>query len=241
LRRETGIAERAIDLRSVGELIVRATTGGSGIDEVRDPRLRSLAVALLNRSGRIPNAESALRELEPRRLTRRYTAGIAATVVALAAFIGSRVYYAHQPTNTSAPTVDDRPSPIDSAEPRPEVEEPTPAPAERLAVTPGKPSVEQVRSRNGGSDWAVIAATYKNFGAAQRRADSLRAAFGECTCSVFPRDGEGQNYYVVVASSLTWDAAERARSRAVAAGLPEDTYVTRLGSKRAETLAPQQP
>jgi hypothetical protein len=87
----------------------------------------------------------------------------------------------------------------------------------------------------------VIAATYKSFGAAQRRANSLKAAFGECTCSIFPREGDGQNYYVIVASNLTWDAAERARARAVGAGLPEDTYVTRLGSKRAETSEPPQP
>ena len=239
LRHETALAERAIDLRSLGELIVKVTTGGAGTDEIRDSRLRSLALKLLNRSDRIPSAESALRLFEAPRQTHRRAFGIAAAMVVLALFFGARNYYsAHHPANASRPTVDKRPSPIDSAQPPREPEETPPAPAQppsQRMESAGDPSREQERSRSGGSDWAVIAATYKSFGAAQRRANSLKAAFGECTCSVFPRDGEGQNYYVVVASNLTEEAAELAQKRAIGAGLPEDTYVTRIAPKRAET------
>src|SRR5690606_20520335 len=51
LRQETAPAEREIDLLSLGELVVRVTGDGTGTEEIPDPRLRSLAVRLLNRSG----------------------------------------------------------------------------------------------------------------------------------------------------------------------------------------------
>lgn len=89
---------------------------------------------------------------------------------------------------------------------------------------------EQYRGSNdGATDWAVIAATYKSFTAAQGRAQSLRSSFNACVCSVYPREGEGQNYYVVVASGMRRDAADLKREQAVNAGLPQDTYVTKLG------------
>lgn len=43
-----------------------------------------------------------------------------------------------------------------------------------------------------------------------------------------PREGEGHNYYVVVDSRLTHEAADRKRAMALSAGLPADTYVTKL-------------
>jgi hypothetical protein len=232
LRQETALAEREIDLRSLGKLVVRVTADRTGTE---DPRLRSLAVRLLNRAGRIPSAEEVYRTFEAPRRTHVRASGIVAVLLALALFFGARNYYgAHQPADALPPTVDRRPSPIDSAQPPSEPEEIAPTKAQRLESA-GNPSREQERSRSSGSDWGVIAATYKSFDAAQRRAKSMKDVFGDCTCSVYPRNGEGQNYYVVVASNLTQEAAEVAQKRAIAAGLPEDTYVTRIAPKRAET------
>ena len=98
----------------------------------------------------------------------------------------------------------------------------------------GRPNQERARAYESG-DWAVIAATYKSFSAAQRRARTLNAAYPECACSVYPRENEGANYYVVVGSNLSRSAADSARERAVEAGLPADTYVTKLNDQRASS------
>ena len=76
-------------------------------------------------------------------------------------------------------------------------------------------------------DWSVIAATLNSVDAAQRRARGLKETWRECACSIFPR-GESQHYFVVVGTNLTRDAADTLRDRATAAGLPGDTYVTKL-------------
>jgi hypothetical protein len=76
--------------------------------------------------------------------------------------------------------------------------------------------------------WAVIAATYSSFGAAAKRADALRKLSPRLRPHVFPREGEGRRYYVVLGSSLTQDAAQRLRALATSLGAPKDTYVTKL-------------
>jgi hypothetical protein len=95
--------------------------------------------------------------------------------------------------------------------------------------TRSRPKADPEKVRGDGSKtWAVIAATYKSFAAAENRATRLKAAYGDCACVVYPREGEGQNYYVMVASNLTREAADARREQAVSAGLPDDTYVTKL-------------
>lgn len=126
------------------------------------------------------------------------------------------------------PFTEDRPDALASVQPERPVIKEVAASAPIPAVDAG-PAPEQTRARAGGPpDWAVIAATYNSFGAAAKRASSLRSQFADCACSVFPREGEGQRYYVIVASGVPQDAAERSREQALAAGLPTDTYVTKL-------------
>jgi hypothetical protein len=128
---------------------------------------------------------------------------------------------------------DDRPSPIAGAD-----RVPLSALHTVSATQPAEPEREQVaeagahvRARSGASgEWAIIAATYKAFGAAAARASALRSQFAECSCSVFPLEGEGEKYYVVIGSGMARDVAELFRQRAVDAGLPPDTYVTKLGA-----------
>jgi hypothetical protein len=87
----------------------------------------------------------------------------------------------------------------------------------------------QTRTRSdGASDWGIIAATYNAFNPAAKRARSLRSQFPDCSCSVFPREGEGLKYYVLVGSGMTSEVAEALRNRAVAAGLPHHAYVTKI-------------
>jgi hypothetical protein len=133
------------------------------------------------------------------------------------------------PAQNSAAPVEDRPSPIAGFPTKPaDGAQPTTLPARPSpAVVPE--ATEQTRTRSDSArDWAVIAATYNAFDAAAKRAASLRAQFADCSCSVFPREGEGPKFYVVVGSAMTRDVAEDLRLKAVSAGLPADTYVTRL-------------
>ena len=133
----------------------------------------------------------------------------------------------------SSPVPDDRPSPIAASLPGYEPSRQS-AESKPPLVTPedqnsSAGAVEQQTSpRDSSTDWAIIAATYKSFAAAQRRASELKSTFAACACSVFPREGEGQKYYVVVDSGLTGEAADRKRAMALSAGLPTDTYVTKL-------------
>jgi SPOR domain len=124
-------------------------------------------------------------------------------------------------------TEEQRPSPIDRELPRPALtivkeaetvrtrtaEDPTPS-TESYASTPG-------------TNWAVVAAIYRDYDAAARRAASFEDV-GGIRPSVFPAKGKGTKYMVVVGQGLTRARAEALRTRAVAAGLPPDMYVTLL-------------
>lgn len=78
-----------------------------------------------------------------------------------------------------------------------------------------------------GTDWAVVAATYREYGAADRRARTI-AANSPFQARVHPPKGQGSKYMVVLDAGLTHPKAESTRAEAAAKGLPPDTYVTRL-------------
>jgi hypothetical protein len=137
--------------------------------------------------------------------------------------------------------VEDRPSQIQSAAPLPQPLKGKHAPEVRAQQQPAVPATlaaappavtaappEQTRARSSVREWAVIAATYNGFSAAAKRAASLRGQFRDCACSVFPSEGQGQKYYVLVGSGMARNDADDFRLKAVAAGLPADTYVTKL-------------
>jgi hypothetical protein len=81
-----------------------------------------------------------------------------------------------------------------------------------------------------GGDWAVVAAIYRNFNAAARQAERLKKSWQATPPAVFPAEGQGRKYMVVLASGLSKREAEKVRKDALAAGMPADTYVTRLNS-----------
>ena len=122
----------------------------------------------------------------------------------------------------------------------PPTAKPKPAPApERTATaakpatpTPAAPKAEPTRSATaaGGPGWAVVAAIYRDYDAAERRARTMGSRFSEFKPSVFPPKGEGKRYLVVLGSGLSKGEADTLRSRATRAGLPRDTYVTKLSA-----------
>jgi cell division septation protein DedD len=100
----------------------------------------------------------------------------------------------------------------------------TPQPA------PVAPTVPATRARTEArSGWAVIAATYGGYQGAEKRAAAIRHRWPEFQPVIYPREGEGRRYYVVLGSGLTKDQASALHRRARQAGMAGDTYVTKLG------------
>ncbi len=100
--------------------------------------------------------------------------------------------------------------------------EPAPAPPAPVVQRPAKP----IRVRSG--HWAVIAATYYTFKDAQRRSDRLRKESPGLHPHVFPPDGQGTHYFIVLGSGLSQDAAQRLLRSVREQGAPSDCYVTKL-------------
>lgn len=88
-------------------------------------------------------------------------------------------------------------------------------------------SVEAASSSNTAKDWSVVAATMSSAEQAEKRARSLKDTWRDCACTVFPK-GDSERYFVVVGTGLDRTSADRLQERATAAGLPGDTYVTKL-------------
>jgi len=99
-----------------------------------------------------------------------------------------------------------------------------------LAHAPGasRPTAMPTSRTAQPSDWAVVAAIYRTYDAAEHRAKSLSGKWRQGELKVYPAEGTGTQYMVLVASGLTKDQAERVQRQAKSAGLPGDTYVTRL-------------
>lgn len=105
----------------------------------------------------------------------------------------------------------------------PPVEKPSPTALSQPAAAPSG------RARNDRStSWAVIAATYLDFDAAQKRAGLMTRQLAKLKARVYPERGKGNRYYVVLGSGLDSDAADDLKQRAVRLGAPRDTYVTKL-------------
>lgn len=89
---------------------------------------------------------------------------------------------------------------------------------------------ERIASRPAysGNSWGVVAATYKDYGIADKYASILRKRLPKMQVHVSPPPGQGKLYLVVLGSGLTREQADDLRSRAVPMGAPRDCYVTKL-------------
>lgn len=99
-----------------------------------------------------------------------------------------------------------------------------PAPAPPAPAIQELPKPARVRSGH----WAVIAATYYTFTSAQKRADRLQKQSPGLHPHVFPPDGQGTHYFIVLGSGLSQDAAQRLLRSVREQGAPSDCYVTKL-------------
>jgi hypothetical protein len=155
-------------------------------------------------------------------------------LVISAAMIASGVFLAYRSNATAAERQQDlvvdssqRPSPIADTLPQPRlkiVNPPSEMSRARSVEAPANPKGELP-----GTDWAVVAAIYNEYEAAERRARNI-AAGSAFRATVHPPKGQGGRYMVVLASGMTQGKAMQVRDRAISGGLPGDTYVTRLRS-----------
>lgn len=121
-----------------------------------------------------------------------------------------------EPVATAQP---ERPSPVGTLETKPVTKT---APRET-------PAARSTAAAAGGSEtWAVVAAAYREFTAAERRASELGKRWSSPAPTVHPPEGQGRKYLVVLGSGLSKDEAERLRAKAASSGMPRDTYVTKL-------------
>jgi hypothetical protein len=148
-------------------------------------------------------------------------------MIALAAGCARRTEATGNAPSGSEPA---RPSPLDDQLPR--------LPAKIIAADTvrtrvadkAQPAADQSPKDQPGTDWGVVMAIYKEYGAAERRARNV-AQGSAFKATVFPAEGQGSKYMVVLESGLSYARAVQVRERAVSGGLPADTYVTRLGPR----------
>lgn len=146
---------------------------------------------------------------------------------------------ARQPVPSPTPTPAVAVATRDRATPKPAAPEPAivkPARREPQAPPPiaaappiaATPPAPKPKSRISADSWAVIAGTYNQFEAAQKHAKLYHEKFPELQPHVFPHEGQGKRYLIVLGSGLTQEAAGRLRHDVVEQGAPQDTYVTKI-------------
>jgi SPOR domain len=111
-----------------------------------------------------------------------------------------------------------RPSPVAESAPASAKE----VPAERHLTGVGR------RSRPAAGGWAVVAATYNRPEDAERRSATLKKKWPQFEPQVRPTSGDSKRYLVVLATGIDQAAAKQLLARARSAGLPRDTYITRI-------------
>lgn len=182
---------------------------------------RRVADILSSRTVEPPRGRPGEPEAEVRRARRRMTPAVIGAVA-----VGVIVAYVFSGRHSQPPAETHAAKPASPAPHRAPARPSERAEADRVVERPSAPP--RAAATGPKASWAVIAATYSSFSAAEKRAEALRKLSSRLRPHVFPREGEGRRYYVVLGSSLTQDAAQRLRALATSLGAPKDTYVTKL-------------
>ena len=75
----------------------------------------------------------------------------------------------------------------------------------------------------------LVAAIYKDYDLAAKRAQSIAQKFTQWQPEVYPPAGQGKRRYMVLLQRAeTRKEAERLLARARSEGMPRDTYVTKI-------------
>jgi hypothetical protein len=98
--------------------------------------------------------------------------------------------------------------------------------------TPFEPA-SRPAAKVGGSGWFVVVASYAREADAAQEAGALNRRFPQFKLAVFPPSAIDTHYLVIVGSGLSEERAEALRQRAVASGLPPDTYIKKYPAPRS--------
>ena len=127
------------------------------------------------------------------------------------------------PPRTEAPraqaVVPPKPAPFDI----PKKPVPQPLPPPKMAPKPA--------ARPDAHGWFVVVASYAREADAVQRAQSLGRRYAQFKLSVFPPSAIDTHYLVILGSGLTAEAADSLRARAIASGLPPDTYIKKYPAR----------
>jgi hypothetical protein len=124
---------------------------------------------------------------------------------------------------TRARAVDTRP-PAPVAKNTPPIAKRADAPVVPSTPAPAASSAPAQEGR-----WAVVGAIYNSYQGAARRAESIAARAKAFRPEVFPPEGQGRRYMVILGYTDSRRDAEQLRAKAVSSGLPPDSYVTKVG------------
>ena len=138
--------------------------------------------------------------------------GLVAVVVLL---FGVRSYQSETQSETPAPKA----AAVASRSADPVVRERSVSPAATVVPAPSQPQPE--------SAWVLVAAIYKDYDLAAKRAQSIAQKWTQWQPEVYPPAGQGKRRYMVLLQRAeTRKEAERLLARARSEGMPRDTYVT---------------
>ena len=112
---------------------------------------------------------------------------------------------------------------------------PTPAPVQptsshvSITTLPEEPAAPAAvtQSAKPNEGWYVVAATYTRKADAEKRAQSIMKKWPRFRAEIYSPPDAGY-YLVLIGSDLSQKAAAAVKQRAIAAGLPHDTYIKRL-------------
>ena len=210
---EDGLTRRD-DMRALGVLVARALAREAPSAELaeRMPEpFRGIVLGALEP----PPRPSHIAVAKPARSKAWIYGAIVAIAAMVLVFLLAR---GRTPPSQPAPVVVQTPAPAAAVTPPPVVEtRPSPMPPPREA----RPAAA------GG--WFVVVASYGKRDAAEKRAHELTRRWPKFHTTVFYPGAGDSHYLVVIGERLTQEAAASLRERAVAAGLPGDTYIKKFG------------
>jgi len=146
--------------------------------------------------------------------------------------------------NTPAPSV-----PNPGTRPAPAVQQPAATPQRETTVPPkptlrtkptpfeappkvAPPSAANSAGKASGRGWFVVVASYSREDDAAKMASTLAKRHPQFKPSVFPPSAIDTHYLVIIGSGLSSEGAEALRQRAVAGGLPADTYIKKYPASK---------
>jgi hypothetical protein len=163
------------------------------------------------------------------RLSRSLLYGGIGLLVVIAGFVGIMRSRRSAPTVPVIPPIKtapySRPGPTAESAPAPAPRTPVQRviPPENPAIPP--PSAPSTVAGRKGTGWSVIAATYNSRELAERRAQAMTRRWPAFRPGV---SQSGNSHFVVVlGENLSQDQAAALLKRAVSAGLPRDTFISR--------------